>query len=229
MLVEEHNVGLRRFALIAAQWRFLWAVFRHRNSSKNSQRALCFYYSTEAKAEGPLPRKFLSPDLHGLVCTEQSTHQGNRWKMSVFSTLTAAFLRYLFTCIRSPWDTHLAAFSLIVIPTVGWRQGVPQLCISQCHFNAERFTKNRLFVSLSFQLPPAARLPISPLSTSLLHQLSYVCLTLVHRSAFGRVTDSQLQKIAGALKELLKAFCQHARGLKAESSLQHWWTFYLIG
>lgn len=84
MLVEEHNVGLRRFALIAAQWRFLWAVFRHRNSSKHSQRAPCFYYSTEAKAEGPLPRKFLSPDLHGLVCTEQSTHQGNRWKMSVF-------------------------------------------------------------------------------------------------------------------------------------------------
>lgn len=82
--------------------------------------------------------------------------------------------------------------------------------------------KYALFVSVSF-LPP----PISPLSTSLLHRLSYICLTSVHRCPFGLVTDcarvcvcaslspSQLQKIAAALKELLKAFCQCAGGLKA--------------
>lgn len=39
-------------------------------------------------------------------------------------------------------------------------------------------------------LPPSARPPVSPLSTSLPPQLRYICLTLVHRCTFGRVTDS---------------------------------------
>lgn len=113
---------------------------------------------------------------------------------------------------------------------------------SSCWFFAERFSKKSLwlFVSVSFLLPPAAGLPISPLSTSLLHRPGYISLTLVHRCTFGLVTDclvcvcaglspSQLKKIACTLKELLKAFCQCAGGLKAKRSLQRWWRFYLIG
>lgn len=154
--------------------------------------------------------------------------------MCIRSTLHSSFSTLFSHCKCHQWEEHVVFFSCIFLSVALLVKKLTNISLWS-------------FVSVSFLLPRAAKLPISPLFTSLLHWLSCICLTLSWVQMYSVILDcscvflcvcvyvcaslspSQPQKMAGTLKELLKDFCQYARGLKAERSLQRWWRLYLIG
>lgn len=167
---------------------FLRGTFQHRNSPEKD-----FYYRHEAE-EWATPAKELSLDslARPRLLWLKPKQQGEKCS-NLFNPYLPIFINYIYISVSS----HCKFLH--------WEIPAAFLPVALLLKDPHKYPSGYLFVS--FRLPLAVRLPISPLSTLLLHQLSCIRLTFVHCCAFGPMTGSvcvstslspsQPQKIAG--------------------------------